>query len=70
VSVSITDDGKSFDVQKAWACRKGQRLGLLGMRERVEMVRGTFLIESTPGHGTTIRIKIPFKDNTSEPANS
>jgi signal transduction histidine kinase len=70
VSVSITDDGKSFDVENMWNCRKNQRLGLLGMRERVEMVRGTFRIESAPGHGTTIRIKIPFKNNTQEPASS
>jgi signal transduction histidine kinase len=37
-----------------------KRLGLLGMRERVEMVGGTFCIESTPGHGTTVRVDVPF----------
>jgi len=66
VSMSIKDDGKSFDVEKMWQSRKSQRLGLLGMRERVEMVRGTFLIESAPGQGTTILIKIPFKSGVKE----
>jgi signal transduction histidine kinase len=36
-----------------------KRLGLLGMRERVEMVGGTFCVESAPGKGTTIVVEIP-----------
>jgi signal transduction histidine kinase len=36
------------------------RLGLLGMRERVEMVGGTFTIESIPGKGTTVHTELPF----------
>jgi signal transduction histidine kinase len=39
--------------------RGNKRLGLLGMRERVEMVGGTFCVESTPGQGTTVRVEIP-----------
>jgi len=35
-------------------------LGLLGMRERVEMVGGAFCVESTPGQGTTVRVEIPL----------
>src|ERR1035441_8133083 len=38
----------------------GKRLGLLGMRERVEMVGGTFCIASAPGEGTTIEVEVPF----------
>jgi signal transduction histidine kinase len=34
------------------------------MRERVEMVGGTFTLTSTPGQGTTVRAEIPF---TKEP---
>jgi signal transduction histidine kinase len=34
-------------------------LGLLGMRERVEMVGGNFHVESAPGKGTTVRVQIP-----------
>ena len=36
-----------------------KRLGLLGMRERVEMVGGTFCVDSAPGKATTIRVEIP-----------
>jgi len=35
-------------------------LGLLGMRERVEMVGGVFSVDSTLGKGTTIRALIPM----------
>ena len=61
VHLEIRDDGKSFDVQRALHAQKIRRLGLLGMRERVEMVGGTFAIESAPGKGTTVRAQIPFR---------
>jgi signal transduction histidine kinase len=37
-----------------------KRLGLLGMRERLEMVGGKFAVESAPGTGTTVRAQIPL----------
>lgn len=52
IKLEIQDDGDGFDA--AAADRKG-RLGLLGMKERVEMVGGCFQIESTGGQGTVIR---------------
>lgn len=61
VSMRVHDDGKAFDVNKLWQARKNKHLGVLGMRERVEMVRGTFSIESAPDQGTTILVQIPFK---------
>ncbi|MDA3924100.1 MAG: histidine kinase [Kiritimatiellae bacterium] len=67
VSMYIKDDGKSFDVEQMWHSRKSKRLGLLGMRERVEMVRGTFRIESDPGQGTTILVKIPYRTKAAKP---
>jgi signal transduction histidine kinase len=60
VLMEITDDGKSFDVEQVLDSRKNKRLGLIGMRERVEMVGGRFTISSTPGTGTTISARIPF----------
>ena len=39
----------------------GKRLGLLGMRERLEMVGGKFGVESTPGKGTTITAQVPLE---------
>jgi PAS domain S-box-containing protein len=56
--LEISDNGKSFDVQKALNETKVKRLGLIGMRERVEMVGGVFKITSTPGKGTTICVTV------------
>jgi signal transduction histidine kinase len=60
IHMEVKDDGKSFQVQNALPTGKKKRLGLLGMRERVEMVGGCFTVESSPGKGTTIRAEIPF----------
>jgi signal transduction histidine kinase len=59
VVVTVKDDGKSFQVERVLHAKGNKRLGLLGMRERVEMVGGSFRVESTPGSGTTIRAEIP-----------
>ena len=37
-------------------------LGLFGMRERIEMLGGTFTIESSPGKGTTVKAEVPYDD--------
>ena len=55
--------GKSFDVERVLHAKRNKRLGLLGMRERVEMIGGNFSVESAPGQGTTIRAQIPFGGN-------
>jgi signal transduction histidine kinase len=39
-----------------------EHLGLFGMRERIEMLGGTFTIESSPGKGTTVRAEVPSDD--------
>jgi signal transduction histidine kinase len=58
--MEVHDDGKSFQVPQTLSARTNKRLGLLGMRERVEMVGGTLAIASAPGQGTTVRAEIPF----------
>ncbi|MES2309791.1 MAG: ATP-binding protein [Verrucomicrobiota bacterium] len=63
ILMKIEDDGKSFDVKRIYNSKGRKHLGLLGMRERVEMVSGTFSIHSAPGQGTTIEVKIPFFKN-------
>jgi signal transduction histidine kinase len=55
VSVVIEDDGAGFDPDSA---PKG-RLGLVGMRERVELVGGEIDVDSSPGSGTTVAVQIP-----------
>ncbi len=53
----MEDDGIGFDVN----ANHGERhLGLLGMRERAELLNGTFTIESAPERGTSIFIEIPL----------
>ena len=52
----IEDDGTGFDVEAALA---HGRLGLVGMRERAEMLGGKITIESSPGSGTTVFAEMP-----------
>lgn len=59
VSVIVEDDGVGFDVEALLKTpARKRRFGLLGMRERVALVGGTFRIESTPGVGTTVLVHI------------
>ena len=60
VCLRITDDGRSFDVEQVLRGGKRKCMGLLGMRERTEMVGGTLSIESSPDQGTTITARVPF----------
>jgi PAS domain S-box-containing protein len=62
LSMVIQNDGKSFNVERTLNSKNYKRLGLLGMRERVEMVGGRFFIESTPDLGTSIQVEIPLLD--------
>ncbi|HEY8906841.1 MAG TPA: sensor histidine kinase [Rhodoferax sp.] len=55
--VEISDQGPGFDPNQARA--KG-RLGLRGMRQRVEVLGGVFEIESAPGRGTLSRVHLPL----------
>lgn len=56
------DDGVGFKVAELGRHRAA--LGLLGMRERVSMLGGSFSVRSFHGQGTRIRIKIPFQKET------
>ena len=55
--VEVSDQGPGFDLDQARA--KG-RLGLRGMRQRVEVLGGVFEIESALGRGTLIRVHLPL----------
>lgn len=58
VILAIRDNGKGFDVTTI-----GQKktLGLLGMKERTEMIGGKYKISSLPGKGTTVTVTVPLK---------
>jgi PAS domain S-box-containing protein len=57
LNATYRDDGTGFNFEHALENRKG--IGLLSMRSRVRAVNGTLTVDSTPGKGTRIEIKIP-----------
>jgi signal transduction histidine kinase len=59
ICMTIKDNGKSFRVEHLSLAKGRKHLGLLGMRERLEMVGGKFGIESAPGKGTVITAQLP-----------
>jgi signal transduction histidine kinase len=60
IRMKIKDDGKSFQVQRVLQAKGNKHLGLLGMRERLEMIGGNFGVESAPGKGTIVQAQIPL----------
>ncbi len=61
VKMEVHDNGKAFDVERRLYSGTNKRLGVVGMRERVEMVGGTFSIKSAPGDGTAVAVQIPLR---------
>ncbi|HSK93225.1 MAG TPA: GAF domain-containing protein [Candidatus Angelobacter sp.] len=55
VRLSVNDDGAGFDPD---AVPRGH-LGLIGMRQRIELVGGELRVESRPGHGTLVEAAVP-----------
>ncbi|HEY1458140.1 MAG TPA: GAF domain-containing sensor histidine kinase [Solirubrobacteraceae bacterium] len=54
VTLSVHDDGDGFDPSA-----KTEGFGLLGMRERAQLLGGEFELDSKPGRGTTIKVCLP-----------
>lgn len=54
VTLEVADDGSGFE-----AGRSGDGYGLGGMRARMAQVAGDLVVDSTPGHGTTVRVTVP-----------
>jgi len=46
--MQIVDDGRSFRVERVMLARGRKHLGLLGMKERLEMVGGSFSVHPSP----------------------
>lgn len=65
ICMTIKDDGKGFQEEQVMRAKRGKRLGLLGMRERLEMVGGNFTVTSTSGKGTTVLAKVPLINSKS-----
>ncbi len=62
--MQIKDNGCSFEVDEVLHSVEHMPLGLLGMRERMEMVDGSLSIVSKPGDGTAIHALIPLKSDS------
>ncbi|NQX61939.1 sensor histidine kinase [Paenibacillus qinlingensis] len=61
VQIYVVDNGIGFDVPLTeLRIAKGNNFGLLGMRERVELLEGTMVLESEKGSGTKITMLIPI----------
>lgn len=57
---SIEDDGAGFDVQAVRSDRGKRGLGLIGMQERLNAIGGTLSIDSAPGRGTKLLVRVPM----------
>ena len=58
IALSVTDFGNGFDVNKVGLDRG---LGLVSMEERVHLVDGRFSVQSPPGTGTSVKVRIPLR---------
>ena len=60
IAMRIRDNGRGFQLERVAHAKRTRRLGLLGMKERLEMVGGNFNISSGPRRGTTVLAQIPL----------
>jgi signal transduction histidine kinase len=57
VDLAVRDRGVGFVLEEAM---NNRGMGLVSMQERVNLVNGTLCIDSQPGHGTTIHVRVPL----------
>jgi PAS domain S-box-containing protein len=66
IIIRIEDNGRGFDVQKrAAAVGQEKRMGLRSMQERVKLMNGEMKLQSKPGQGTKVSIKLPIVEKKS-----
>ncbi|WP_350344112.1 histidine kinase [Proteinivorax tanatarense] len=66
VTLLIRDNGKGFCPENVLGDLKAEKFGLLGMKERVNLLGGEFEIKSSPGKGTSINVVIDIKNHREE----
>jgi signal transduction histidine kinase len=60
LQVSVVDDGRGYDVSDALrSAARGEHFGVLGMRERVRGLNGSFVVDSRAGQGTSVTATFP-----------
>jgi signal transduction histidine kinase len=63
VLLIIEDNGRGFDTEATHPVRgKAHALGLIGMRERAMLFGGEFVVESAPGQGTAVFVRLPVPE--------
>lgn len=62
MNIVVKDNGKGFDPSQT----KDKSFGIIGMRERVELLKGEMKIMSAIGNGTTVLFRIPLHENIIE----
>jgi len=60
ISFTIKDDGIGFDAEAFFREASVNKFGLRGMRERVDLLNGKFLLQSESENGTTISVIFPI----------
>lgn len=69
--VEIEDDGVGFDPKSVGKDPRSLRgVGMLGMRERIEIVGGALTVESEPGSGTRVVMQVPVEEEPCQAAAS
>ena len=64
LQIEIKDDGRGFVLNEKGMPSKTSGLGLLGIRERAAIVGGSLEIDSAPGTGTRIALRVPINDGS------
>jgi two-component system sensor histidine kinase NreB len=65
LAVEVRDDGPGFDLSTA---PDPGRLGLAGMRERAELLGGSFEVRAAPGSGAVVRVVLPLHESEGDEA--
>jgi len=62
VELAVSDNGVGFRPEQAESRSFGaDHFGLIGMRERIELLEGEFSVDSAPGQGTRVKMRVPYK---------
>ncbi|TEB07003.1 Signal transduction histidine-protein kinase/phosphatase DegS [Pelotomaculum schinkii] len=59
INIHIKDDGLGFEQDKVMVERSAEGYGLVGIRERVQLLKGEMSITSSPGNGTALCVSVP-----------
>jgi signal transduction histidine kinase len=67
MSITVKDNGKGFDLSPLHDAADGSfGLGLRNMNNRATLIGAKFLMESEPGKGTSVTIRLPYNNHTNE----